>query len=373
MPGIPPIRRIAILLLATVGCSSGMLQISRRPDDVRNRPQEWTPQVQTLESGSLSVCEIVCGPVVPQPFNRRLYATVNFPMHPVDTRVSYIRWPRPAITVWDDFGYPVLTQELPEGVLPVVRFSPDEKECVYAVRGAVIFWTIRDRMPHRVVAVDGRVTAISSDCQLAAVVPVDESSPVRVIRLEDGSEVRTFPPELEPIHCEFTRDNRRLVTVDELSPERRLKVQIWNLTGGLADEVFDIDGSRNLANSFSPDHVQYAAVNGTEVRVLQIRTGTTAFASGEHSGHVWATAFSPDGRLLAVGGEGRKGKAEVGEIKVWDLQTGRDVATLVDDTSWGVTSLAFLPDGTELAGGNGAGRVRFWSVEAMESEQPSPE
>ena len=57
-------------------------------------------------------------------------------------------------------------------------------------------------------------------------------------------------------------------------------------------------------------------------------------------------AFSPDGKLLATA---HSYNADPGEVKLWDMTTGAQVATLpVADR--GVVSVVFSPDGKILAG-----------------------
>ncbi|MCG8364724.1 MAG: WD40 repeat domain-containing protein [Pseudanabaenales cyanobacterium] len=73
-----------------------------------------------------------------------------------------------------------------------------------------------------------------------------------------------------------------------------------------------------------------------------------------HTGRVWAMSHSPDGRYLASGGTD-------GTIRVWDLQAGRNVHTLVSRHGQ-VRSLAFSPDGTTLATGGEDGIIRLWAV-----------
>ena len=61
-----------------------------------------------------------------------------------------------------------------------------------------------------------------------------------------------------------------------------------------------------------------------------------------------AVAFSPDGRRLAAAVKQGGSTASAGQIKVWDLVTGREVATFAG-AAGGTFALAFTPDGRRLA------------------------
>ena len=81
-----------------------------------------------------------------------------------------------------------------------------------------------------------------------------------------------------------------------------------------------------------------------------LQTGT-----GPNTG-VHAVAFSPNGKLLAAG-------CGDGTVRLWNLATGRPVATLHATTSskYGVAAVAFSPNGKLLATGEGDGTVRAWN------------
>ncbi len=67
-------------------------------------------------------------------------------------------------------------------------------------------------------------------------------------------------------------------------------------------------------------------------------------------------AVAPDGAVLATTGE---------SVRLCDAATARPLAALpTADRSWPCYQLAFSPDGRTLAGGNYAGRVQIWDLQA---------
>ena len=69
---------------------------------------------------------------------------------------------------------------------------------------------------------------------------------------------------------------------------------------------------------------------------------------------MFSVAFSPDGKTLASGSEDET-------IKLWDVATGKEQATLKGHTH-AVCSVAFSPDGKTLASGSGDKTIKLWDV-----------
>ena len=77
----------------------------------------------------------------------------------------------------------------------------------------------------------------------------------------------------------------------------------------------------------------------------------------EEQDDVTSVAFTPDGRLLAAGLSGYKH----GKIRIWEAVTGRLVRTLTGH-SGGVLSVAFSPDGRRIASSSKDKTIKLWDT-----------
>ena len=75
----------------------------------------------------------------------------------------------------------------------------------------------------------------------------------------------------------------------------------------------------------------------------------------DHTGKITSLAWSADSALLA------SGASDDNEIRIWDAATGRVIRRLSGHTGW-IRSLAFAPDGTLLASGSTDQTVRIWDA-----------
>ncbi|MEQ8462508.1 WD40 domain-containing protein [Coleofasciculus sp. E1-EBD-02] len=75
----------------------------------------------------------------------------------------------------------------------------------------------------------------------------------------------------------------------------------------------------------------------------------------KHDSWVSSVSFSPDGKTLASGSDDNT-------IKLWNLETGEEIATLTGHDSW-VNSVSFSPDGKILASGSYDNTIKLWNLE----------
>lgn len=139
-------------------------------------------------------------------------------------------------------------------------------------------------------------------------------------------------------------------------------VKLWDAATGKELAELKTGAVQSLASSRDGARLAVGAHAGT-VRVWDVETRKELLTFKSSKGDTAGLEFSPEGKLLAVGGGGFDGKAEkaFGSITLLNAADGRELLSVawVDNR---VTGLAFAPDGNTLAACSSNGAVALWDV-----------
>lgn len=138
-------------------------------------------------------------------------------------------------------------------------------------------------------------------------------------------------------------------------------VRVWDLASGSERHILRTDRSLGLSVALSPDGKLLAAGGEQRLTLWDAATWTRTAELFEdhfaapcaHGGDISTVAFSPCGRRLASIGDD-------GLAKIWDVHTGRKLKTLTGH-SGEVLSVAWANDGALLVTGGRDGTLKVWS------------
>lgn len=155
----------------------------------------------------------------------------------------------------------------------------------------------------------------------------------------------------------FMPDGRYVATVGADK-----SVRIWDVETKTEARSFHAHTDWVTAVAFSPNGRFVASVGVEKDKALRVFE-LPPLESSPTRGHVLkvtAVAVSQDGRLAATAGSDQT-------IRVWDVATGREAATLIGNADT-PSALTFLDDNALVLGGMvqtaSTGRLHFWSIEA---------
>ena len=186
---------------------------------------------------------------------------------------------------------------------------------------------------------DGTLLLTGGENKLAQLWEVDTGQPVRTFYHSDNVCCVAFSPD----GTQFASGSGQ--------------VRLWDVEGGLGPVRTFGPGGRH-AVAFSPDGSRVLADDDLAARLWDVRTAQL-LQTLEANHCVQRLAFSPDGSLIATGGQSLSG----GTISLWDAATGQRLMNFVGHPppeEGSVWSLAFLPDGSGLISGNEL--VKLWSL-----------
>ncbi|WP_163508911.1 helix-turn-helix domain-containing protein [Fodinicola acaciae] len=207
--------------------------------------------------------------------------------------------------------------------------------------GTIRLWNPVDHRQTRLIAPHaGRVRALALRGSTLAAATEDN-----VVRLWDlRTQAAPVVVRAAANDVELSPDGTRLATAG-----RSGTLTLWS-TAGQQIAVVGSQGAPVTSIAFSPDG-RSVATGGKDGTARVWKVGQPLVVDA-HAGWIRAVAISPDGRTLATGGPA---------VQLWDLASGRRIATLTGHTA-DVTSVAFSPDGRTLASASLDETVRLWDL-----------
>jgi len=184
--------------------------------------------------------------------------------------------------------------------------------------------------------------------------------------------VRTLTEHKEwVVGMELSRDGQSLISGDDGG-----QVIVWDRDAAKVRKRWQVKGWA-YAVALSPDRSQacvserrplvfdsgrHAAVQLWDATTGEMKTNLSDMK--EFKGHyMCSAAYSPDGKLLAVG-RGGECDGTNGKVTLLDPATGKVVKELAPGHLSGLTDLAFHPDGKYLASSGRDTVVRIWDVQS---------
>ena len=176
-----------------------------------------------------------------------------------------------------------------------------------------------------------------------------------------GKELMTLRGHGDMVHSiAFSPDGQCLA-----SGSKDRTVKTWDTDAWKEIHTFDSTGSVESV-SFSPDGKFLAAGDHLILRIWDTTTGQQIHGLHDHNWMILCVAFDRTGRLVA--------SASVdSNVRIWDVQNGKELRKLQPKHAGRTTSVAFSSDGKSLASASVDRTVKIWDTRNWELLRDIPD
>lgn len=248
---------------------------------------------------------------------------------------------------------------LGKGGINIMRFSPDGSYLAVGTDVGVWLYNVQDGTETALFAEDiGHVNALafSQDGRLLASGGFNNPT-IQVWDLDNKSKFSTLTlPQPTVTLSALSFYGRILVSFSSR------EIIYWKVETNKVLSTIDFSAYFNTS-VFSKDGSNFAATDKDKgVRLFDTRISSHyATLPGQGNGgnsEILALDFSPDNKILALGGENRF-------VSLWKVQNQEQLAILKGHSTW-VTAVAFSEDGKTLASGDAGKVIKLWNVETKQ-------
>lgn len=141
-------------------------------------------------------------------------------------------------------------------------------------------------------------------------------------------------------------------------------IEVWELQTGKLRRTIKPGNERVEAIALSPDGRTLASASANNVTLWNLNT-PDAIQTLTPVNDIHSLAFSPDGRILAVGLSPNSGSDDLipsgDSLQLWNVATGTQIASWQGHRD-AVRAIVFTADGKTLMSGSEDGSIQFWEI-----------
>ena len=182
------------------------------------------------------------------------------------------------------------------------------------------------------------------------IVTGDDDGTVRLWHTQTGQEIRQFIGHTNLVNSVmFSPDGRHILTAGIDNTAR-----LWDVESG--EEVRRITGLGAIWSArYSPDGQYIAVAEDSDISLWDISSGQEIWRADGHTGTIFYSDFSLDGRFLATA-------SNDGTARLWDVLSGKELRQFTGHAEY-LSNATISPDGRFLLTTSGDRTLRLWDIE----------